>query len=132
MPLSLLPSLLCVLLSCSVCQVSHFHPGANPIKLFLAVNKIRNKLECLSLASKPFQPSLMFLCNARNLSLSGAPERFFTWVGPGLSCKHYTKLERLASYKHSSLLRKFVNYAGEKFCRIGSWSNIFRQGRSLP
>ncbi len=37
--------------------------------------------------------------------------RFLTlgW-GPGLTHKQYTRLERLASIKQPSLLRKFVNY----------------------
>jgi hypothetical protein len=30
------------------------------------------------------------------------------WVGPGLARKHWTRLERLASDKHSSLLPKSV------------------------
>jgi hypothetical protein len=38
-------------------------------------------------SGKPFQPSLMFVDEARSLPYSGAPERYFTWVGPGLTCK---------------------------------------------
>jgi hypothetical protein len=37
---------------------------------------------------KPFQPSLVFVGNARSLTLRGAPERFFTQVGSGLTHKH--------------------------------------------
>ncbi len=35
-----------------------------------------------------------------------------------LNCKHETKLERLARNKHSSLLRKFINYGHKKFYNI--------------
>jgi hypothetical protein len=49
------------------------------------------------------------------------------WVKPGtypercsgLTCKHYTRLERLARDKHSSLLRKSVNYGRKKFYSTG-------------
>jgi hypothetical protein len=54
---------------------------------------------------------------ARSLPLSGAPEWCFTWDGSGLTCKHQTKLVRLAMDKHSSLLRKSVNYCRKKFYR---------------
>ncbi len=37
------------------------------------------------------------------------------WVGPGLIRRHWTRLERLARNKHSSLLRKSVNYASKRF-----------------
>ena len=45
----------------------------------------------------------------------GAAERCFSWIGSCLTCKHYTRLERLARDKHSSLLRKSVNYGHKKF-----------------
>ncbi len=38
-----------------------------------------------------------------------------------VSGKHYTRLERLARDKHSSLLRKSVNYCRNKFCDTGPW-----------
>ncbi len=38
---------------------------------------------------------------------------------PGLTHKHYTRLERLNRNKHSSLLRTFVNYGRKKFYNIG-------------
>ncbi len=38
-----------------------------------------------------------------------------TWVGPGLTHKHKTRLERLAKDKHLSLLQKSVNYGRKKF-----------------
>ncbi len=40
---------------------------------------------------------------------------------PGSTRKHKTKLERLARDKHSSLLRKFVNYGNKKFYNIDPW-----------
>ncbi len=39
----------------------------------------------------------------------------FTLVGSVLNCKHYTKLERLARDKHSSLLQKSVSYGRKIF-----------------
>ncbi len=39
----------------------------------------------------------------------------FPRVGSDLTRKHYTRLERLVGDKHSSLLRKFVNYDRKKF-----------------
>jgi hypothetical protein len=39
-------------------------------------------------------------------------------LAPGLTHKHYTRLERLARIKHSSLLRKFVYYDRKKFYKI--------------
>jgi hypothetical protein len=55
--------------------------------------------------NKPFQPSLMFV------NKTGAYPRVeqlkFTsldWA-PGLSCKHWTRLERPVRAKHSRLLR---------------------------
>jgi hypothetical protein len=39
----------------------------------------------------------------------------FTQVGSGLTHKHLTRLERLTKNKHSSLLRKSVNYGCKKF-----------------
>ncbi len=47
---------------------------------------------------------------------SEAPFRCSTLgQAPGLTDKHYTRLERLAKDKHSSLLRKSVNYGHKKF-----------------
>jgi hypothetical protein len=42
-------------------------------------------------------------------------------AGSGLTCKHKTRLERLAKDKHSSLLRKYVNYGCKKFYNTGPW-----------
>jgi len=59
--------------------------GANVIKLFLSVIYGFSRVFVLG---KLFQPSLMFVGEARSLSISGAPEMCFTRVGPGLACKH--------------------------------------------
>ncbi len=40
--------------------------------------------------------------------------------------KHQTKLDRLARYKHSSLLLKSVNYSSKKFYRIGPWCQFHK------
>ncbi len=57
---------------------------------------VLNKLECSSLAGLS-KPSLMFVGKARSLLQSGGLERGFTQVCFGLTGKHYTWLERLAS-----------------------------------
>ncbi len=48
-----------------------------------------------------------------------APKRSFTQVGPGLDRKHWARLEKLATHKHSSLSRKSVNYGRNKFYSPG-------------
>ncbi len=48
-----------------------------------------------------------------------APERCFTQLGSGLTCKQKTKLERFARDKRSSLLQKFVTCGIKKFDNIG-------------
>jgi hypothetical protein len=35
-----------------------------------------------------------------------------------LTCKHYARMERLARDKHSSLLRKIINYGRKSFIRL--------------
>ncbi len=51
----------------------------------------------------------------------GAPERCSTLMqATGLTHKHYVRLERLARDKHTSKLRKFVNYRRKKFYNVGS------------
>jgi hypothetical protein len=63
--------------------------------------------------------SLTFVGKAMDLPWSGAPERCFTLVDPSLAGKFWTRLERLARDKHSSLLRKYVNYSHNKFYSTG-------------
>ncbi len=43
---------------------------------------------------------------------------------PGLTQKNYTKVERPAKDKHSSLLRTFVNYVHTTFYNIGPGVNV--------
>jgi hypothetical protein len=67
------------------------------------------------LPGKPFLPSLMSVGKA-GAYLSEAPFGCSTLVlAPGLTQKHQTRLERLTRDKHSSLLRKFVNYDRKSF-----------------
>ncbi len=92
--------------------------GANLVKLFTAVScKFQQEARAL-VPGKPFQPSLMFVGNARRPPQSGAPERCFTQVGSGLTCKQLTKLKRFARNKCSSFLQKFVTYDRKKFYNI--------------
>ncbi len=67
---------------------------------------------------KPFQPILMFVGEARSLPKSGAPEGSFTRVGSGLTRKYWTRVERLARDKHSSVLVTFVNYGRISFTTL--------------
>ncbi len=65
-------------------------------------------------------PALSDVCGeARSLPQSVAHERCFTRVGSALTCKHQTRLERLARDKHFSLLRESVNYDRKKFYSTG-------------
>ncbi len=67
---------------------------------------------------KHFQPSLMFASKA-GANLGEALFRCSTQgQAPDLTSKHLTRLEKLASDKHFSLLQTFVNYGREKFYNI--------------
>jgi hypothetical protein len=68
---------------------------------------------------RPFRPSVMFVGNTCNLSLSRGPERGFTRVGSGLIKKHWTSLEKPARDKHSSLLGTLIIYEPKKLYKIG-------------
>jgi hypothetical protein len=57
----------------------------------------------------------MFLGGAR----TEAPERYFTWVGAGLTHEALNFLEKLERVKHSSLFSIFVNYVCKKFYKYG-------------
>ncbi len=57
---------------------------ANVIKLFTAVSYAFSELARAFAPGKPFQPSLMFVGEARSLPENGAPERCFTQVGSAL------------------------------------------------
>jgi hypothetical protein len=76
-----------------------------------------NKLESMSLG-KPLKHKSSALGKARSLPYSGAPERYFTRVGSGLTHEHWTRLERPVKDKHSSLFQTFVNYVRKKFYNI--------------
>ncbi len=67
---------------------------------------------------KPFQSGLLFAGMAEAFP-SEAPLRCSTLgYAPGFTRKH-TRLEMFARDKHSSLLRKFVNYGCKKSYNIG-------------
>jgi hypothetical protein len=66
-------------------------------------------------SEKPFHPSLSCVGKARSLPKSGAPERLFIRVGSGLTHKHKTRLKKLDTDKHSSLLYKFVSFGLKSF-----------------
>ncbi len=70
-------------------------------------------------SGKHCQPILMFLGKARSLPYSGVFERGFICLGSNLISSHYSRLERLARDKHSSLLRKSLNYGQKKVYNIG-------------
>ncbi len=66
---------------------------------------------CIRVVSgKFFQHSLMFIGKCRSVTCSEATKRCFTQVGPGLTLKYYTRLERLTKNKHSSLLDPLKSY----------------------
>ncbi len=89
--------------------------GVNAIKLFsLFLKKISSEQECL-------QPSLIF--GSLPAYLSEAPFRNSTLgYAPYLTHKHYTRLERLARDKRSSLLRKLITCGRKKFYNIDTRS----------
>ncbi len=61
----------------------------------------------------PTRPILIFAGKARNLSKSGAPERYFTREGSGLTHKHYHKVE------HSDWFVRGIINEEKKFYNIG-------------
>jgi len=62
----------------------------------------------------------MFVGEANGPTLSGASESCFTRVGSGIIHRHYTRLERLARDKHSSLLWTLINDCCKKFYNLDS------------
>ncbi len=70
---------------------------------------------------RPLQPSLIFVGKTRSLPKRCTFHLLHSRVGSSLTCTHYTKPQRLAVDKRSSLLRKFVNYGRKKFYNIGPW-----------
>jgi hypothetical protein len=63
---------------------------------------------------KPFQFSLIFAVKAGAYPSEAPLQVLLSTVAPGLTHKHWARLERLAKDKHSSLLQKSINY-GRKF-----------------
>jgi hypothetical protein len=47
-------------------------------------------------------------------------------LAPGITHKHYTRLERLAKDKRSSLLQIFLTYGYKKFYNIVPWNLFFK------
>ncbi len=76
-------------------------------------------------SGKAFQPKEMFVGKAK--SLPKWSNFGFSPLGQalGLTCTQKTKIEKLASDKHSSLLRTFVNYDRKKFHNIGPVQKTF-------
>jgi len=66
----------------------------------------------------------MFAGKVKILPKVGASFKCSTWVGSSLSYKHKARLERFARDKHSSLLRKLVNYGHKKFYNIWPRSTV--------
>jgi hypothetical protein len=65
---------------------------------------------------EPLQHSLIFAVEARSQPQRvGAPEKYPTFVCFGLLHKHWTRLERLARDKHSSLIGTFLSYDEKSF-----------------
>ncbi len=87
-----------------------------------------NELECLSLESLS---SLVLVIAGKARAYPS--DAFFSCstlgYAPGLTHKHQTRVERLARVKHSSVLRKFINYGPKKFYRIGSSAMKLFYGR---
>jgi hypothetical protein len=66
----------------------------------------------------------IFINTARNDKSGIIPawiERCCIRVGHGLARKYWTRLEKLASVKHSRLLQKSINYSRNKFYSTGPW-----------
>ena len=61
----------------------------------------------------------MFAGMATYLPWRGAPERCFTWVDFGLTCKYYTRLGRLTRDKHSILLTQLLIVVVKFFITLG-------------
>jgi len=74
---------------------------------------------------KLFQPSLMFVGEARSLPLSGVPERCFTRVGSGLPPDIILVWKSLPG-TNTSLLRKYVNYGLKSFITLAPRPNFLK------
>ncbi len=108
-------------------------PGPNVIKnLWLYFTDFLNKLECF-FPGKHFQPSLMFMGNARNLPKCGIPEGCFTWIGCIFTNEHQIRLESTAGDKLYSLIQKFLNYGRKMYHKLGTRCRCYKTfyGRKL-
>ena len=74
---------------------------------------------------KPFQHSLLLVRKAGAHPIGALKRSSPSRVAPSLTHKHKTRLERLASDKHSSLSHISINYA-VKFYRISLWVLYFK------
>ncbi len=99
------------------------------------------KLECLFLLSlviyecmftvrifvpaKPFQPNLIFAGKTKRLPKSGALKTCFSRACFVLTCRQYTRVERLTRSKHSSPLRTIVNYIRETYYKHSTLGTIY-------
>jgi hypothetical protein len=75
---------------------------------------LRDKLECLSVASLPNLVEQLW-ARQRAYHYRGASFRYPIRIGSNLSQTYLARLERLASENHSSLLRTCVKYGRKKF-----------------
>jgi hypothetical protein len=72
-----------------------------------------------------FYLSLMFAGKAA-AHMSEAPFGYPTLgLAPGLTLKHYTRLERLAREQHYRLLQKLLNYGHKKFYECQWYKTFF-------
>ncbi len=80
---------------------------------------------------RPFQRSIMFAGKAEAY-LNETSFRCSTLAeAPGLSRKHYTRLEMFAKVKNSTLLLKFVNYGQNFFITLGPGHNVIKRFMSV-
>ncbi len=73
----------------------------------------------ISKSAYQFQHSIMFVSKAGAYLSRGLDINYTQVKAPGLTHKQQTRLEMLASDKHSSFLRAFVNYRHSKLYNIG-------------
>ncbi len=97
-------------------MINMYRPGSNIIQLFTPVFLMFLIRQSIC-PWKPFLAQSNVCGKARSLPQSGTPEMCFTRVNSSLACRHQTRLERPARYKHSSLLRTIVNYGCKQFLK---------------
>ncbi len=87
---------------------------------FKTVRNLRMFVISQSVQHYPFQPDLICEDKARSLPQIGASKCCLTFGQPYL--KTIYQAERPARDKHSSLLRRFVNYGRKRFITLGKYS----------